>query len=61
LLAEQLAQDIEDSSAERLTLQFNLFEQALVYVPLASLVREKIPQMAGGQGLSDSAKYFIRH
>src|ERR1035437_4529045 len=46
LLAEKLAQDIEHSSAERLALQLNLFEEPLVYVALAGFVREKVPQMA---------------
>src|ERR1019366_7585611 len=46
LLAEELAEHIENSTTKGLPLQLNLFEKALVYVALACLFRQKVPEMA---------------
>ena len=46
LLAEELAQDVEDPTTKGLPLQLDLFEEALVYVALARLFRQQIPEMA---------------
>ena len=46
LLAEELAQDVEDSTTECLPFQLDLFQEALVHVALACLFRQQIPEMA---------------
>jgi hypothetical protein len=46
LLAEELAEDVEDTSTERLPLQLDLFQEALVYVTFSRLFRQQIPEMA---------------
>ena len=53
LLAEQLAQNVEDASAKGLPLQLDLFEEALVHVALARLFRQQVPEMAD-LGLPDA-------
>jgi hypothetical protein len=46
LLPEKLAQDIEDTAAQCLPLQLDLLQEALVYVALARLFRQQVPEVA---------------
>src|SRR6476646_10026133 len=45
LLAEKLAENIEDASAEGLPLQLDFFEETLVHITFARLVRQQVPEM----------------